>query len=254
METFLNIISFENFRPQTKLKIFAKYIPSQFIFQLRLYNLSSTWIAENLDALCVRYVRRWVEAPVSSCIKQWLISPSKYCGLGIPSFQSRAENLKIGKRYALKNSPNENIRELWSDSIKDNITSDSLLQQFSLKQAINCNKEAQTKAASDHFLTLGSQGKIAKAVSEYIPSKQITNWSKIVDLLPGHVYNFVRKAVQSQLPTFDNLHRWGRAPSNLCPMCGFIQTNKHVLSNCSSNGALSRYTIGHNKALKILIH
>ena len=128
-----------------------------------------------------------------------------------------------------------------------------MLQQFSLKQAINCNKEAQTKAASDHFLTLGSQGKIAKAVSEYIPSKQITNWSKIVDLLPGHVYNFVRKAVQSQLPTFDNLHRWGRAPSNLCPMCGFIQTNKHVLSNCSSNGALGRYTIRHNKVLKILI-
>jgi len=67
-------------------------------------------------------------------------------------------------------------------------------------------------------------------------------WSKSVNQLPGYEYNFVRKAMQSQLPTLNNLHRWGRASSNLCPMCNKIQSNKHVLSNCSSNGALSRFT------------
>ena len=35
-------------------------------------------------------------------------------------------------------------------------------------------------------------------------------------------------------------------------MCGKLQTNKHVLSNCSSNGALCRYTSRHNKILYLL--
>ena len=75
---------------------------------------------------------------------------------------------------------------------------------------------------------------------------------KSVDQLPGYAYNFVRKAIQSKLPTLDNLHRWGRAPSNLCPMCNKIQSNKHVLSNCSSSGSLNGYTARHNRVLKFL--
>ena len=90
-------------------------------------------------------------------------------------------------------------------------------------------------------------------VSDLTPSKQLINWSKSVDLVSGYIYNFVRKAIQSQLPTFDNLHRWGRAHSNICPMCSKVQTNKHVLSNCSSSGALNRYTIRHDKILKLLV-
>jgi hypothetical protein len=159
----------------------------------------------------------------------------------------------LGKRNALKCSKNENIRDLWSDSSKSNVISDTLLLSLPLKEALKSQGKAQANKASDHFLGLESQGKIAKFVSELIPGKQIAAWSKSLDYLSGHIYNFVRKAMQTQLPTFANLHRWGRVPSNLCPMCGQVQTNKHVLSNCGSNGALSRYTQRHNKILKLLI-
>src|SRR6267154_4955577 len=38
----------------------------------------------------------------------------------------------------------------------------------------------------------------------------------------------------------------------LCSSCGLDQTNKHVLSQCSSLAALAQYTGRHNKILEII--
>jgi hypothetical protein len=201
----------------------------------------------------VRFIRCWIEAPVSSCIKEWLTTPLSKCGLGIPSFKNRLDSLRLGKRYALKTSGNENIRDLWMDSSINNVRYDALLAERPLKQALKEQKDTQTNEAVSHFLHLGSQGKIASVISELIPAKQVILWSNTVASLPGHIHNFVRKAIQAQLPTLDNLYRWGRAPSNLCPLCNKTQTNKHVFSNCGSSGALNRYTMRHNSILKLLV-
>ena len=68
----------------------------------------------------------------------------------------------------------------------------------------------------------------------------------------GTLFKFVRKAIQQQLRTASNLTRWGKSSDPKCPLCQQIQTNKHVLSNCSSNIALQRYTDRHDKVLSIL--
>src|SRR6267154_4305625 len=102
MDNFLKIISNLKIKPQTKLRIFSQFLPSQFSFELRIYNFSSTWISENIDALCIRIIRSWIKAPISSCVKEWLITPSINCRMGIPSIQCRAERLKLQKRNALK--------------------------------------------------------------------------------------------------------------------------------------------------------
>ena len=44
-----------------------------------------------------------------------------------------------------------------------------------------------------------------------------------------------------------------KTPSPSCPLCGLVQTNKHVLSNCGSPASLSRYTKRHDHVLGILI-
>ena len=76
--------------------------------------------------------------------------------------------------------------------------------------------------------------------------------AKMINSLPSSLFNFSRKAIQSQLPTLANLVRWGRASSNLCPLCGAVQSNKHVLSNCSHPDALLKFTSRHNKILDLL--
>ena len=112
--------------------------------------------------------------------------------------------------------------------------------------------KAQNEEAVRHVAGLPYQGKSTKVVTENLPVKIITTWSKMTNSLPGFLFNFTRKAIQSQLPTLANLARWGRASSNLCPLCGAVQSNKHVLSNCSHPDVLVRFTNRHNKILDML--
>ena len=85
-----------------------------------------------------------------------------------------------------------------------------------------------------------------------MPTKVIKDWSKAVNKLPGFLFNFVFKALQSQLPTLANMLRWGKSSTNNCPLCEQPQTNKHVLSNCSNPDALNRYSYRHDKILSII--
>ena len=48
------------------------------------------------------------------------------------------------------------------------------------------------------------------------------------------------------------MKRWGRVADNFCTLCKTVQTNKHVLSNCSASGPVSRYSKCHNSILTIL--
>ena len=240
-------------KPQTKLKILDRYIVSQISFNLRICNFTATWISETLDPLCIRNIRLWVEAPISSCVSEWLISPQNKCGMNIPSLKNRFERLTLSKRAALKNSPNENIRQLWADTSIRNVNSDSLLiNNSSSSKASKTLAKSQKEEAVLHLTGLPYQGKSIKILTENLPKNIIADWTKITYFLPGFLFNFTLKALQSQLPTLANLVRWGRASSNLCPLCNAVQSNKHVLSNCSHPHALSRYTNRHNKILELL--
>lgn len=252
LENFLNITSNLKLKPQTKLKILHRFILSQFSFSLRVCNFSGTWISETLDSLCIRHIRNWIEAPISSCVEEWLVSPITMCGMGIPSIKHRFERLQLSKRNALKKSMNENIRDLWADTSIKNVRADSLLSCNSGAVAQRILAETQVEKASEHFIGLPYQGKSVKLVTENISANYIKIWHCVTENLPGFLFNFVRKGLQSQLPTKANLLRWGRSPSNLCPLCNAVQSNKHVLSNCSNPVVLNRYTERHNKILFIL--
>ena len=248
----LKITSELKVKPQMKLKILDRFIASQLSFMLRICNLSSTWVTQTLDAMTVRYVRRWVEAPISSCIAEWLIAPKSKCGLGIPSWKNRFEKLLLSKRSALKNSPNMNIRDLWTDTNDKNIVTDSSLLIKCLKDSLKIVTKEQKNVATNHLVGLAYQGLSIKSVTENILKKNIILWAKMTESLPSHLFNFVRKAIQSQLPTLANLVRWGKQSLNLCPRCNASQTNKHVLSNCSHPDVLKRYLERHNKILALL--
>src|SRR6267154_585235 len=93
---------------------------------------------------------------------------------------------------------------------------------------------------------------MAKTVSETVLPRNIQLWKQVMDSLPEHVFNFVRKAMMSQLPTLHNLKLWNCSSTNLCPTCGSYQINKYVPSHCSSPAALAQYTERHNKLLEII--
>src|SRR6267154_2112784 len=139
--------------------------------------------------------------------------------------------------------------------LKDpNIKADSMLESSDFKKANTVLQDFQAKESLAHFLGLQSQGVTAKTASETVLPKNIQLWKQVIDSPPEHVFTFVRKAMMSQLPTLHNLKLWNCSsrPTNPYPSCGLDQTNKHVLSNCSSPAALAQYTDRDNKVLEIM--
>ena len=96
-------------KAQTKLKILSKYIHSQMLFELKLYNFSITWVEHTLDAMCIKYVRDWLEMPVSACVNETLTLPCNSGSLGISSFKHLAEKIILLKRHALRNSSSADV-------------------------------------------------------------------------------------------------------------------------------------------------
>src|SRR6266516_3820702 len=252
LEKILAKISSLKVRSQTKLKIFSQYVPSQFNFELKIYNFPDAFLSGVVDRLCTKYIREWLEFPPSSCVTDWISSPTGFCGLGIPTFAQRAARMQLTKRHLLQSSKNQCIRELWEASKAQNVRVDSLLDGNNIQQASSMLRKSQTKDSLDHFLGLKSQGLLSKVVNETVTHKNILLWKQAIDSLPEHVFNFTRRAMMCQLATLHNLKIWNCATSNLCPNCGVDQTNKHVLSNCSSPDALARYTNRHNTILDII--
>ena len=87
---------------QLKLKIIRQYLPSQINFDLRLYNLSYTWITNNLDSMITNHIRSWLNYPVNTCVAEIAHLPFSKGGLKIPSLRSIAEKHCLSVRASLK--------------------------------------------------------------------------------------------------------------------------------------------------------
>ena len=61
---------------------------------------------------------------------------------------------------------------------------------------------------------------------------------------------FLIRSIYDQLPSRDNLRRWGLTEDCKCELCGESETLHHVISNCKYALDNSRYTWRHNKILK----
>src|SRR5207245_9827357 len=96
LENLLSILSNLRIKVQWKLKILKLYVYSQMRFDLKTYNLGVTWIDENLDAIVVRYIRKWLEIPISACVKEMMTLPKQNGGLAIPSLVNLFES-EIGR-------------------------------------------------------------------------------------------------------------------------------------------------------------
>ena len=254
LSRFLKIISDLNIKMQLKLKILKIFIPSQFNFDLRIYDLSYTWIEQNLDSIIVSAVKDWIELPNGSCTAEFLQLPTNQGGYGIPSMKTTAQKLRLGLRFILKHNDNNDLRNIWKQTSHNNIPLDSLLEQQPTKSsAMNALKSEQLLKAVEPISSLKVQGKLFSAVKEAFDESTIRNWSTMIsNLLPDMLFSFDRKAFQQQLATASNLYRWKKSESDKCSLCGAIQTNKHSLNNCGSPSALARYKTRHDHVLEIL--
>ena len=201
--TFTNSLKI---KAQTKIKILSLYIHSQMLFEIKLYDLPLTWIEQSLDALCVRYLRDWLEMPISACVSEMTSMPKKMTGLGIPTFKHLAQKLCLTKRYSLRASANADIRELWANSSSRHVVTDQLIVSHdSVAAATKTLKADQLNSAVNHLFSLEVQGASVKCIIDNVSSRNIEAWSSTLDNLLAVFFNFARKALIQVLPTAANL-------------------------------------------------
>jgi len=223
-------------------------------FELKLYDLPLAWIDQTLDALCVRHMRDWMEVPISSCVREMSKLPTSLAGLGIMSLRD-TEKMRVIKRHALRGSQNKDMGHLFIETSSKHVDTDSIVTSIpSRRSALSSLKKNQKSVAWLHMLSLPVQGASIAIIKEAVPKQSITLWSKYMARSSAVIHNFTRKAPQSQIPTAANLKLWERIDSPNCPLCGGTrsQTNKHVLSNCSSPIALNRYRGRHDSVLVLI--
>ena len=254
LQTLLQVAGALKVKSQLKLKILNLYIHSQLNFELRLYNLGSTWISQHMDSMQTSFIRECLDLPVSSCVKELSILPKTKGGLGIQSFKNISDSLWLRKRNSLKESSQMEIRQIWSESSTKYVRMDSLLDNsvsiaISSKMLVN----SQTKEAEKHFIHLQTQGAATKSILENISGSNIRTWNDAIESLPQFLFQFAIKTLQQQLPTAANLVRWKKIADSSCQMCSGSkpQTNKHLLSNCSNPLMLEQYLHRHNEILKL---
>ena len=90
------------------------------------------------------------------------------------------------------------------------------------------------------------QGKFLALLAE---EKSDISWRSIVYNMPKKILSFAVRASIDCLPTFNNLHRWGKKLSSKCKLCGNTQTLHHVLNGCTTMLDQNRYTWRHNNIL-----
>ena len=71
--------------------------------------------------------------------------------------------------------------------------------------------------------------------------------------MPPLRLSFVIRSLYDQLPSRDNLRKWGMVEDSRCVLYGEVQTLRHVLSSCKYALAEGRYTWRHNQVLQILV-
>ena len=120
------------------------------------------------------------------------------------------------------------------------------------KTAMKHLMEKQEQQNFDHISMLKIQGEIVRHLKQSTTKASLKEWSSEVEKLPSTLFIFTKKAIQQQLPTASNLVRWRKAKDPKCPLCQQLQTNKHVMSNCSLGTVLDRYKDRHDTVLTIV--
>ena len=72
--------------PKNKLILFHKYVLSKVSWHFTVADLSRTWVIENIDNLVSKYIRLWLDLPISATLTSIVLSENQFgLNLQLPS-------------------------------------------------------------------------------------------------------------------------------------------------------------------------
>ena len=195
----LEAISRLPLHPKNKILLYSTYFMSKVSWDLTIADLDITWVKQNLDSLAHRYIRLWLEIPISGTLDIISLTKEK-CGLGIIDPSTKFSQCQVSLRNCLKKSPNGDIQSLHKVTSRDkNVQYDRYANG---KEVI---KENRMKKVHRITHELSSQGLILKAILEHTTNKITSIWSDAQKLLSKNIFNFSVGYHNNSLPTKKNM-------------------------------------------------
>ena len=138
------------------------------------YDLTETWIAQNIDNKIFKYIRKWFQLSIAANVTH-LSLPSNRLGISFKSSKELYKQCKLTVRKFLKLSANEEIRRLYDITSVRNIPSDSIINkiitinseesQKQLTSKVNRTFEKENNVGVwENFMELKEQNKIISHV------------------------------------------------------------------------------------------
>ena len=259
---YLQIIDLLTIKPFNKIRIVQTYVYSKFRWRFSIYDLGGTWVTQNLQNQISKYVRKWLQIPISGNITH-LRFPSSKLGIDFTCAYDVYEECKLSVRRILKTSENEDIRHLYAATSEKNVRYDSVLNRVSVESSEkyrvkqNATKELRKEKSNEiwsDFLQLKEQNSIIKHISKVCYAKALSHWKSVVARMPKNIICFCRKALILSLGNGSNLKRWKISDNGNCSLCSKLQTQLHIFSNCKPALEQKRYTWRHDSVLFTILH
>ena len=112
----LQTVNSLHIHPKNKLLLYHWYILSKLSWHLTLADLSKIWIfCEHLDNVVTKYIRQWLELPISATLSAIMLSHNKFAlSFQLPSV--KFIQCQIVLRCALKSLEDDAITKLWKST------------------------------------------------------------------------------------------------------------------------------------------
>ena len=129
IEKYLQITDRLPLHPLQKIEICQRFIFFKLKWQLSIYNLTETWVAETLDNKFSKFYRRWLQIPVSENISHLSLPRSKL-GLEIKTLKQIYNECKVSNRSILKCSLNAEAQKLYELTFNKNVKYDCIINDI----------------------------------------------------------------------------------------------------------------------------
>ena len=232
--------------PKNKILLYSRYLLSKISWDFTVSDISKTWICETLDGIASKYIRKWLELPVSATLSNVLLPQSKF-GLNIILPSTKFIQCQTVSRSALKYSPNVDINNLWAvTSTNKNIQYDIYKDTKDVFKAVRKENEERLQ---NHLI---SQGSFFSSIMNNSTSTFNSLWSSVQSKLPKNIFNFTIRYVNNTLPTRKNLSKWELSSTSDCSFCSSPETLLHVIAGCKTYLDEGRFTWRHDSVLNFL--
>ena len=139
--------------PENKILLYNRYLLSKIAWHFTVSDIAKTWVNENLDNIACKYIRKWLELPISATISNVLLPCNKF-GLNIIPPSTNFLQCRTVSRQALKSSPDQEINRLWKE------TSDNKNIQYDIyqntKDVLSAVRSEHEERLQHHLISQGS--------------------------------------------------------------------------------------------------